>query len=98
MLPSLVPKPHPREEGLVMLIRPIPWASLTLTTFGGEFSIHQSLHKAQPVFATPEILGYFRTMTQDFFFWRVKLLTMHTTSHELIIKPKESAECHQTLS
>ena len=41
-LPGLVLKPHPRGEGLVTLIRSIPQASITLTTFWGEFSIHQS--------------------------------------------------------
>ena len=42
MLPGLVLKAHPRGEGLVTLIWSIPQASITLTTFWGEFSIHKS--------------------------------------------------------
>ena len=46
-------------------IRPIPWASLTLIAFCGEFSNHQShCRKHNQWLPTPEILDYLRTMTQ----------------------------------
>ena len=48
--------------------------------------------------ATPEILGFFNTMTQHFFGALSVLNYMHTASYELLLKPKESARCHQTLS
>ena len=44
--------------------------------------------------ATPEILSYF-TMTH---FLAYQFSTIHTASYEFIVKPEESAECHQTLS
>ena len=47
--------------------------------------------------ATPEILG-FNTMTQHIFGALSVLNYMHTASYELLLKPKESARCHQTLS
>ena len=52
------------------------------------------------VVATPEILGYFSIMTQPFLVRKLVISsqTMHTVSYEFLIKPEESAKCHQTLS
>ena len=49
---------------------------------------------------TLEIIGYFSTMTQHFFGAEIsyQFATMHTASYEFLMRPKESAECHQTLS
>ena len=43
---------------------------------------------------------YFNAMTQHFFGAQIsyQFATMHTVSYEFLMKPEESAGCHQTLS
>ena len=58
------------------------------------------LQKTQSVVVAPEILDYFNAMTQHFFGAQIsyQFATMHTVSYEFLMKPEESAGCHQTLS
>ena len=67
---SIVSCPDPTYERGSGDIRLIPRASLMLITFRREISLHQSYCRNTICSATPEILGYFGTMTQHFF-WRV---------------------------
>ena len=56
------------------------------------FSPPITLQKTQSVVATPE------SHDDTALFWCVNVSTMHTASYEFLMKPKESARCHQTLS
>ena len=74
---------YERGSGDIWLI---PRASLMLITLQRE---------------TPKILGYFSTMTQ-YFLWRTCRLVISSqlciqASYEFLMKPEESARCHQTL-
>ena len=67
---NVVSSPDPTYKRGSGDIRLIPQASLMLITFRRESSLHQSHCRNTICTATPEILGYFSTMTQHFF-WRV---------------------------
>ena len=84
----------PTREGL----RLIPWASLLLIISGEKFLSANNIAENTICSATPEILGYFSMMTQHFF-WHVNLFSvLNYTYSEFLMKPKESAGCHQTFS
>ena len=73
------------------------WCSASLTiTFRESFPSTNHITENTICSAAPEILGYFSTMTQHFL--ACKLIISSQLSYEFSMKPKESAECHQTFT
>ena len=96
---SLVPRPHLRERGSGD-IRQIPRASLKLITFWREISLRQS-HCRKDNLQCYTGNSWLLQHDDTALFWRVNQLSVLNyaySSYEFLMKPKESAGCHQTLS
>ena len=62
---------------------------LGFITSWGELSATNHIAESTICSATPEVLGYFSTFLAH---------ELVTANYEFVMKPDESAECHQTLS